>query len=325
MTLPSARRGSISPAMWSSRSAAKSSATAFSSCTSSSWRRIWRRSLPIGRSDGSRVMCSEKWRASRSHCVVVPAPSTPSMAMSLFIRTRSSWRSPSAGSRWSLRRRTIGARRDSSARRRARRCSRSRFDVGALARVLLARGGEIERAARGDARRHIGELVRDSLVLDDGTPEGLALFGVRERVLERGARQPDRARGDVDAPDLEAAHHLPKAVAGHAADEGVAVDATAVEHQRRGLDALVTELLERLALDERAGGDALLLDDERRQPAGAVAAGARDDEEGVALVRVGDELLGSVEDPAATLLGVGPRARGQVRDVAAALRLGERQ
>ena len=43
-----------------------------------------RRSRPIGPSEGSRVACSaRKCAASRAACVVVPAPSMPSMTMSL--------------------------------------------------------------------------------------------------------------------------------------------------------------------------------------------------------------------------------------------------
>ena len=45
------------------------------------------------------------------------------------------------------------------------------------------------RAGGLDRRLHVGEHERQSLVVDDPLAEGLALLGVRDRVVERALRE----------------------------------------------------------------------------------------------------------------------------------------
>ena len=101
----------------------------------------------------------------------------------------------------------------------------------------------------------------------DRLAERLALLRVAERVVESGLRDPDAARRDVDAADLDPAHEvlepLPDPVL--AAEDARGRSAEAVEHELGRLDALVAELLrarhrDREARELRHLG--LLLDDE---------------------------------------------------------------
>src|SRR5712691_686337 len=57
-----------------------------------------------------------------------------------------------------------------------------------------------------DARRHLGELGLDELVLRDGLTKGLTLLGIAYRVLEGRPGQAYAARRHIDAPALEGTH-----------------------------------------------------------------------------------------------------------------------
>src|SRR6266851_3897313 len=54
-----------------------------------------------------------------------------------------------------------------------------------------------------DARRHLGELGLDELVLHDGLTKGLTLLCIADRVLESRPGQAYAARRHIDAPALE--------------------------------------------------------------------------------------------------------------------------
>src|SRR5581483_9246980 len=79
-------------------------------------------------------------------------------------------------------------------------------------------------------------------------------LGVLEGRGEGGLRDPDRARRDVDAPDLEARHDVLEALA-LLADEVRGRDRKVLERDLGRLDALVAELREVAA--DRAAGDRL--------------------------------------------------------------------
>src|SRR5215210_1080848 len=87
------------------------------------------------------------------------------------------------------------------------------LEVGALARVLHARGLQGEQSRGLDLGGHVGELELDRLVLRDRLAEGLALLGVAQRQLERALRDAHSAGGHVHPPDLERIHHLREALA----------------------------------------------------------------------------------------------------------------
>src|SRR6266702_3225025 len=80
------------------------------------------------------------------------------------------------------------------------------LEVAALA-CRLERGRLVGQELGGlDARRHLGELGLDELVLRDGLPKGLTLLGIADRVLEGRPGQADAARRHIDAPALEGTH-----------------------------------------------------------------------------------------------------------------------
>ena len=192
-----------------------------------------------------------------------------------------------------------------------------------------------EQPRRLDLRGHVGELELDRLVLRDRLAERLALLRVAKAQLERALRQPDAARGDVRAPDLERVHHLREAgvQAGLLAAEDVLGRAlVAVEDQLGRLDALVAHLLD-LRRDGEAGVVAgvlrharLLLGDEAREALVArvgVRVGLDEHEHQTGAQAVGDphllavDLVGAVVD----LLG----RRLDRLHVGAELRLAERE
>ena len=147
----------------------------------------------------------------------------------------------------------------------------SRLEVGALARVLALRRLEHEEPSRLDLGRHLRELQLDRLVLRDRLAERLPLLRVADRLLEGACRDPDCARCDVDAAELDPTHEVAEAFADSrlAADHGVAGHAEAVEGELDGLDALVAELAERRPdrQPRELRRARLLLEDERGDPA----------------------------------------------------------
>ena len=98
-------------------------------------------------------------------------------------------------------------------------------------------------------------------MLGDRLAEGLPLLAVAERQLERPLGDPDAARGDVDAADLERVHHLPEPLAQPGllpAEDALRRAAVAVVDELRGLDALVAHLLD-LGRDRQPGEVARVL------------------------------------------------------------------
>ena len=95
--------------------------------------------------------------------------------------------------------------------------------------------------ARGvELGRHVGEHELDGLVLRDGDAEALALLRVGDRLLERGARDAERLRGDADAPAVERGHRDLEALADVADDRARRGDLAVLEEDRarvRGVDA----------------------------------------------------------------------------------------
>ena len=89
-------------------------------------------------------------------------------------------------------------------------------------------------------------------MLPDRLAERLPLLGVAQRVLERGPADAERAAGDLDPADLEAAHHLREPLALGPAEQRCPRDMEVVEDQLAALDALVAELGQ-VAADGEAG------------------------------------------------------------------------
>ena len=93
------------------------------------------------------------------------------------------------------------------------------FAQRVVALVEFPGGFPGQKARAVDLDRHVGELERDGLLLRDLRAEGLALFRVIPRHLERGARDADTARSQRDAPARDQAAHVergePRAL-GHA-------------------------------------------------------------------------------------------------------------
>ena len=98
------------------------------------------------------------------------------------------------------------------------------LDVGAPAGLLLARRGDDQVLGGLDARRHVGELELDRLVVADRLAEGDALLGVLQGQLEGPHGRAEAAGRDVDAAGLDAGHHLVEAL----------VDAGLAAEHRRG-------------------------------------------------------------------------------------------
>src|SRR5262249_59615703 len=122
---------------------------------------------------------------------------------------------------------------------------------------------------------HVGELEADRLERRDRPVELHARLGVRERVLERAAGEPDGARRGVDAGDVEA---VERGVEGALplrrwalTERAAAVPrrhAQAAEPEVEGGEAEVPDLVDRLGAEAVGERAALLLDEERHQAAG---------------------------------------------------------
>ena len=115
-----------------------------------------------------------------------------------------------------------------------------------------------------------------------GRAELHALLRVRQRVLERAAREPDRARRGVDAGDVEAVHRRVegaargargvRGVVGARAEQRVGRHAQVVEDEVERRDAVVADLVDRRAGEAFREAVALLLDQEALEAARAVLA-----------------------------------------------------
>src|SRR5207244_13588487 len=78
--------------------------------------------------------------------------------------------------------------------------------------------------------------------LPDGLAEALPMLRVLERVGQRRGADPERARRDLDASDLQATHHLCEPESLLAAEQGGHRDAVVIEGQLTAFDALVPQL-----------------------------------------------------------------------------------
>ena len=103
-------------------------------------------------------------------------------------------------------------------------------------------------------------------MLGDRLAERLALLRVPDRLLERALRDAERARGHVDAADLDRGHVLHEPLTFFPAEQVRRREPVIVERDLGRLDALVAELLDVLPDDHAARflGAGLLLDDEHR-------------------------------------------------------------
>ena len=83
-------------------------------------------------------------------------------------------------------------------------------------------------------------------MLGDRLAERLALLAVAQGQLQRPLGDPDAARRDVHAPDLQRVHHLhePLAEAIRPTQDPVLRDLEPVEDELGGLDTLVAHLLD---------------------------------------------------------------------------------
>ena len=168
-----------------------------------------------------------------------------------------------------------------------------------------------------DARLHLDELVAHDLMLDQVLAEGLALARPRDRLVEAGLREADRARRHAEPLGVEVAHD--DAEAGVLlADQVAGRHAHIVEVQRRRVGAPPAHLLQRRAREPLA----LALDQQQRDAGRARPAGAHRDGVEIGAHAGGDEGLLAVDDIVA---GVEPRGRRQVRHIRSAARLGDRQ
>ena len=81
-------------------------------------------------------------------------------------------------------------------------------------------------------------------MLGDRLAESFAALRVGDRFHERGTRDADAARGDVDAPEFEAGQDMLHAQPFAAADEVVLRNAVVVEYELGAVDAIVAELFQ---------------------------------------------------------------------------------
>ena len=110
----------------------------------------------------------------------------------------------------------------------------------------LARVGELRRAPGHQPRLlelelRVREPERDGLELVDPAPERLALARVLDGELERRAAEAERARGELDAGDVEDPHQAGEALA-LLAEAAVVRDVAALEGDLRGGEAAATHL-----------------------------------------------------------------------------------
>jgi hypothetical protein len=108
-----------------------------------------------------------------------------------------------------------------------------------LAAVLQARlRARVRRRAASTEVAHVGEPELDGLVLADRLPESGPLLRVRMASSKAACATPTARGGDVDAPNLEAAHDLLEAMALDTADEVARGHPRVLEIHLAGLDAL---------------------------------------------------------------------------------------
>ncbi len=178
---------------------------------------------------------------------------------------------------------------------------------------------QVEQPGRLDLGREVGDLGLDRLELGDRLAEGLALLGVGDRLVERALGEADAHRRDADPAAVEDVEEVLEAVA--AAAEQVALRHAAVLEAERpcvgGVPAHLAVGLSGLVAGRPVGHDQV---GDLLAPVGLAGDGGDRDAAGDVGPRVGDELLGAVDDPLAVLeLGGGPHVAG----IRAGLRLGQ--
>src|SRR4051795_13587583 len=102
----------------------------------------------------------------------------------------------------------------------------------------------------------------DRLVLPDLLAERLALLRITHRVVDSCLRNTNRARRDLDATELQPAHHLRETLTFLAAEQRLCRREVTVERQLARLDALVAELGQVSRNGESVAG----LDEKQRHP-----------------------------------------------------------
>src|SRR5687768_10509576 len=118
------------------------------------------------------------------------------------------------------------------------------FEIAAPAGVIGVRR-RLHQQPRGfGARRHVGELQLDRLVLGDRFAEGPAKLRVPQRLLQTRAREPCTTRRDVGAPELEPVQHLLESAPFRAADQVSGRHPAVDEQHLARVDAAIAELLE---------------------------------------------------------------------------------
>src|SRR6266567_3559662 len=185
-------------------------------------------------------------------------------------------------------------------------------DLHGLAGAELGglRGEELGHA-RLKARRHLGELGLDELVLRDGLAEGLTLLCIADRVLEGRPGQAYAARRHIDAPALEGTHdHREARVL--LAEQILQRHARVLKDELARAQPTVAQLLQvaadpeaRRALVDEQAGDAPRL--------GPRWIGAYKHAKHGAVLGVGDEHLRAVDDPLVLLSTCRGTQRRRVR------------
>src|SRR6266550_3583055 len=115
-----------------------------------------------------------------------------------------------------------------------------------LARVLHRGGAPREQTSRVDLRGHVGEHPLDRLEVGDLLSKGLALLGVRDRILEARAGDADRLRRDRDAAAIEGRKRDPVSLA-HLAEKIRGRHARVLEDELRRVRSADAELALELA------------------------------------------------------------------------------
>ena len=137
--------------------------------------------------------------------------------------------------------------------------------------------------------RHLRDLLADQAEVGDGLAESLALLGVGDGMLQRGARAADAARAQLEAADVENVEGDDVAFA-DVAENVLHRHLAVVQDERRSGRAANAHLLFFVA-DGEAGE--ILLDQERGE---LLAVNFGEDGEQVGEVGVGDPHLLAVQD-----------------------------
>src|SRR5664280_1126933 len=183
----------------------------------------------------------------------------------------------------------------------------ARLEVVAGAGVLELGGLDHHLVGGLGTGGHLSQAEEYALVLGDLLAEGLALLGVLDAELEGPQPHPARTRGDVDAADLDAVHHLVEALAGDAAEDLAGRRPVVLQNEFGGVDALVAHLLDLAGHGQSGSGLAearLLVAQEGRHvlvDAGAAEVGLDEDRDEIGRAAVGEPHLLAVDDP---VLGV---------------------